>query len=138
MTEKTIRSLIREICDELDVRRLGKIVLPTVLGAGLALAGCSDDSNGKTDTVTRMDAGRDGVGSPEGAYFAPDVYRKDRATVDLKKDSPMAAYGVPDLIKKVDVKADTGKKIDGLIGPLYAPPFTDAGPTPDYMAPDMK
>jgi len=119
MTEKTIRSLISELCAELDLRRLGKVVLPTVMGAGLALAGCSDRA-APTDGL---------VGHPEMGYAVPDAFYRDQPTV--KPDSPVAqpdmGYGVPDLIKKMDqaLKTDAGKKIDGAV----APP---------YMAPDVK
>jgi hypothetical protein len=43
MSESEIRAVLREVCDELD-RRARQLLLPAIVGAGLALAGCGDDS----------------------------------------------------------------------------------------------
>ena len=42
MSESEIRAVLREVCDELD-RRTRQLLLPAIVGAGLALAGCGED-----------------------------------------------------------------------------------------------
>lgn len=119
MTEKEIREVIRELCEELDrgarrVVRQGmrKVVLPSMLGAGLALSACSEPAS--VYSVPPRDGGADRaadgkVGSPEGVL-----------------------YGVP-WDQKV-IKEDGKAKVD--LGPM--PPYMapEAGPQPEYMAPD--
>jgi hypothetical protein len=43
MSESEIRAVLREVCDEID-RRARQLLLPAIVGAGLALAGCGEDS----------------------------------------------------------------------------------------------
>ena len=120
MSEKQIRDILRDVCHDLDrhSRRvvrdgLRKIVLPTVLGAGLALSGgCGDDAV-KQDTTVQKEAG-----PPDSAYIAPDDFGPD-GKVDPKKD---AAVDAP-------VKDTVGGADSAYIAP-------DTGPVPPYMAPE--
>jgi hypothetical protein len=113
MTEREIRELLRTVCLDLDrcARKVvRKVLVPSMLGAGLALAGCSDRDPTPTDDSS--------VASEMGpVYGAPD------ATLD---GGPMPPYMAPD---------DSGIGPQ----PLYAAPGPDGGgpqPQPDYMAPD--
>ena len=124
MSEKQIRDILRDVCADLErhsrrVVRSGvkKVVLPTVLGAGLALGGC--DLGGESD-----------YGAP-----MPDGYYKE-ASVDAKQadgivGKDVAIYSAPDAI----YAAPDLQKVDA--GPSEDYQAPDAGgPQPDYMAPD--
>jgi hypothetical protein len=114
MTEREIREVIRELCDELDEcarRVVKKVVLPSMLGAGLALAGgCSDN--------------------PVPAYGMPDGHN----VVDKKVGGTESAYGMPDQYKKLDLGAQPPysvpmdkaiQKVDGGSAVLYSVPQPD-------------
>ena len=88
MSEKEIRSALHEFMADLErhsrqVVRQGvrKVVLPAVLGTGLALSGCSDDTDPppKSDTIQSdgvqvKDGGKDCTVTEAGIlYMAPDV-----------------------------------------------------------------
>lgn len=91
MSEREIRGLLRTICEELERRgrtlvRKGvrKVLLPTTLGAGLALAGCGDDTTPDRDAKATADAGMPDTGKtdtfkpkidfgPPMPYMAPDA-----------------------------------------------------------------
>lgn len=134
MTEKEIREVIRELCEELDrgARRvikegMRKVVMPSMLGAGLALSAgaCSDKAVPAYGVPDRWI-----VHSPNDAYGVPfDVGVADKEPPpDQKVALPDAAYGLP--------PPDQGLKRD--LGPV-APPYMapDVGPPQvDYMAPD--
>jgi|GEM_PF-3381499 len=120
MSEKEIRGILQELCDDLDRRFRGKIrkvVLPAALGAGMALGGCGDSL---TDVVPLYAAPGDDMSmtelGPQPDYMAPD----------------------PDL----SIPADMGVDFQpiGEMGILYAGPSpdlgVDSGPQPEYMAPD--
>ena len=118
MTEKEIREVIRELCDELDqsARRmvkqgLRKVVLPTVLGAGLALSvgGCGDRTTpGQQDHH---------VSAADMAYGVP-MYMAPMDRGPDKVPQPVFEYGVqhPDY--------NLGKQDHGPTPP-YMPPFVD-------------
>lgn len=133
MSEREIREVLRSVCEDMDRRArravrggVRKVVMPAVLGAGLALGGgCSDDDIDKKQDASVSDGQvKDGAGDgvvpgPDAAYFAPDsiVYMGPDAgppTPDLGPGNPDLAYMAP--------------PADG-----FAP---DAGPQIDYMAPD--
>jgi hypothetical protein len=134
MSEREIRSLLRIICDELDVRaakagRLArKVVLPTMIGAGMALSGgCDDGGTVKTDGIIAgvdaaygvdmsMDAG------PLPPYQAPDG----------------TLYAAPDVGQADSTTTDGGEVDGGKVDAGPQPPYTapDAGPIPPYTAPD--
>lgn len=134
MSEKQIRDILRDVCSDLDrhsrrVVRDGvrKIVLPTVLGAGLALSGCSDDDVVKKDMVG-VEAGM--------LYAGPDAGPLDKGP-DPKKDGAVDDAG----------KGDVGTPDAGPIPPYMAPEGgtlymapdaapADTGPVPPYMAPE--
>lgn len=109
MTEREIREILRTVC--LDLERqckkvVRKVVVPSVLGASLALSGCGDD-----DTTRK-----DGLVGP--LYAAPD------SSVEI---GPQPEYMAPDATLP-DASTDAGPQID------YMAP--DAGPQTPYMAPD--
>jgi len=170
MSEKQIRDILRDVCADLDrhsrqVVRQGvrKIVLPTVLGAGLALSpGCGDDAV-KQDTTVQQDGGllymgpdagppdtgpdpkkdgaldgpgTDGVGTPDMAYMGPDAGKADAG--------PIPPYMAPEG-GTLYMGPDAGPMPpDGLpVPPYMAPdgapkPPPDGGPMPPYMAPPDK
>jgi len=109
MSEKEIRSLLRTICADLD-RSIRKALLPTALGASLALGACSDDSNGQPDTTT-----------------------PDTAVVDAGHDQKVADQKVPDGALTDQRVADQTQQ-DQQAGPDL--PKWDFWPPPPYMAPD--
>jgi hypothetical protein len=113
MSEKEIRGILKELCDDLDRRFRGKIrkvVLPAALGAGVALsAACGDQVTLYAGPPPGNDMALEAGAQPE--YMAPDP-------------------------------ADMGVDVQpiGEMGILYAGPSPDLGidngPQPDYMAPD--
>lgn len=134
MSEREIREILREVCADLDrhsraVVRNGvrKIVLPTVLGAGLALGGC--DSASRPMYAAPLPDGQvadsqvsDGVAPTDGAvYAAPDV----GPTPPYMAPDSSPVYAAPDMVY---MAPDAGPT------PPYMAP--DKGPQPDYMAPD--
>ena len=65
MSESEIRALLRTIRADLD-RALRKVVLPTALGAGIALsAGCSDDASTPQPDAMTSDAALVDSASPD-------------------------------------------------------------------------
>jgi hypothetical protein len=140
MSEREIRSLLRIICDELDVRaaRAGrvarKVVLPTMLGAGLALTGgCDDGRPVQTDGIIA------GVDAAYGVDMSMDVGPGPlyMAPADLAPDTTDGTVPMPDtMYMGPDVgQADASK--DVALDAPPAPPYTapDAGPVPPYTAP---
>jgi hypothetical protein len=118
MSEKQIREILKDVCADLEqhsrrVVRSGvrKVVLPTVLGAGLALGGC--DLGSESDYGAPM---------PDGYYKEAGV---DKGKSDGIVGKDVAVYSAPDAIyaAPMDGQADTKKKPDN-------------GAQPDYMAPD--
>ena len=86
MSEKDIRAAIHKVCSELDGRarphavRLGArhVVLPILLGAGLAAPACdgdveSDDDDG-VQTGSPTGTGMPATGTPQPAYGVPGGY----------------------------------------------------------------
>ena len=138
MSEKQIRDILRDVCSDLDrhsrrVVRDGvrKIVLPAVLGAGLALSGCSDDDTVKKDSTVQQE-----VGLPDMTYMSPDAGPPDKGP-DPKKDGAVDEAG----------KGDVGTPDTGPVPPYMAPEggtlymapdagVADTGPVPPYMAPE--
>lgn len=126
MSEKQIREILRDVCADLEqhsrrVVRAGvrKVVLPSVLGAGLALGGC--DLGGESDY---------GAPVPDG-YYKVDAGKGDGVVEDVGKGDAIvgkdaAVYSAPDAIYAAPMDgaaADTKKEADN-------------GAQPDYMAPD--
>lgn len=126
MSEKQIRDILRDVCADLEehsrrVVRSGirKVVLPTVLGAGLALGGC--DLGNESDYGAPMP-------QPDGLYKEAGV---DAELSDGIVGKDVAIYSAPDAI----YAAPDLKKVDA--GPSEDYQAPDAGgPQPDYMAPD--
>lgn len=110
MTELEIREILATVCRDLDQcarRVVRKVVVPSVLGAGLALGGCTDREPAPTDGAVTSEMGPV-YGAPDAAYMGPDA-------------GPIPPYMAP----------------DGWAQPLYAAPAPDGtAPQPDYMAPD--
>lgn len=131
MSEKEIRRIIKEVCADLDrhasIRALAlkgarKVVLPAMLGAGLALGGC---------TETRM---MYGVPMPDGQVMDSQV--ADGKVVGAEAGTPDAIYMAPDAgIADMAQKTDTGPQID-YMAPDAAVKPPDGLPIPPYMAPN--
>ena len=122
MTEKEIREVIRELCEDLDRRArravkdgLRKVVLPSMLGAGLALApaGCDDRAVPGTDqkVVPRADA----------AYGVPFDGR-----VKTDDSGAIPPYMAPDAGPQPEYMRASGRGRP--VSRAYMAP--DAGPTP--------
>jgi len=127
MSEKEIRGLLRTICDRLDQRArrvTRKVVVPSMLGASLALSGCGDgravpgDGQVVSEAAPVYAAPMDA--RPPEAGPAPDAgpIPVDGRPVEVGP-APDSIYQAPDA---------------GPIPPYLAP---DAGPQPDYLAPDV-
>lgn len=141
MSEREIRSLLRIICDELDVRaaKVGraarKVVLPSMIGAGLALTGGCDDGRAvQTDGIIA------GVDAAYGVDMSMDVGPGPlyMAPVDAAYLAPDASgdgvVPVPDLVYMgPDAGPPDAAKVDAGPQPPYTAP--DAGPVPPYTAP---
>jgi hypothetical protein len=123
MSEREIRSLLGEICHELDRRArsaIKNVAIPAALGAGLALGACSDDSTSPPKDAATADIQRQD-GQPRKDASRPSDGGVDLSQIDM---GPAPEYAAPQL--------------DAGIAPAYmAPDFrrVDAGPTPDYAAP---
>ena len=142
MSEKEIRGILQELCDDLDRRFRGKIrkvVLPAALGAGMALgAACGE---GITDVVPLYAAPAGDIGlveaGPQPAYMGPDPQ-------DLGVDiQPIDEMGILYAGPSPDMGIDNGPQPEYMapddLGPVppYMAPNPDLGPPqPDYMAPD--
>ena len=127
MSEKEIRRIIQEVCSDLDrharLRALAskgvrKLVLPAVVGAGLALGGCVESRS------------LYGVPMPDGKVAADAKASKK----DGKVGSDLApVYMAPD---KGVAKVDSGPQVD-YMAPDKGATKVDTGPMPPYMAPDV-
>jgi hypothetical protein len=138
MTEREIREVIRELCEELDrgARRviregMRKVVMPSMLGAGLALSAgaCSDKAvpaYGVPDGLV--------IAPHDAAYGVPfdrgigETSDKKVTTPDQKVAMPDAAYGLPPPDQAL--KRDIGPVVPPYMAPDVGPPQVD------YMAPD--
>ena len=96
MSERDIRTAIRQVCSDLDQRSssqttavtVGKVVLPLVLGAGLVSPACSSDVNEEGQGgATTTQAGTQ-TGTNTGTTTGTD-------TGTTPAGAPMPAYGVP-------------------------------------------
>ncbi len=86
MSEREIRGILRSICDELDQyagrlisKGVRKVLLPTAVGAGLALggaAGCSDDSPPSPDATTSDSISQTDGGAQLDGVKNPDLHQK--------------------------------------------------------------
>ena len=141
MSEKQIRDILRDVCADLDrhsrrVVRDGvrKLVLPTVLGAGLALTGCDARENVPLYGVP-ADVGVE-AGLDVFPYMAPDAGPRDQKVEPAEAGAPDLMYGVAD-----QVPADTvppppdGPPVLPYMAPDSKPQPPDAGAQPPYMAP---
>lgn len=148
MSEKEIRGILQEVCAELDRRvrdavRQGvrKVLLPTALGAGLALTPACEserstpggDAMAQTDGSQRADTGQlDGGAVPP--YMAPD---QDMGGPQPDYMAPEPDGGpVPPYMAPDDGGAIDAAEIDGGAVIEYMAPDPDGGPVPPYMAPD--
>ena len=137
MSEKEVRRILAAVCSEIDAcaRKFYKgglknVVLPTILGTGLAMSpGCLDRDESKGD-VTPEDI----VPCPGDAYGIPaDIYDTPPAPeYGGPWDVPPVAdvYGIPDAVPDVPPQ------------PAYGVPMEDAGdeevlppPAEDYGVP---
>lgn len=167
MTEREIRGILRQVFARLDERArravhtgVRKVVLPSMLGAGLALsqAGCDGRDVSQHDATAQTDGGvKQDLGTPQVEYMAPDP---DGGTVKMDglpapaymgpdMGDPQPPYMAPDMGEpQVEymapdpdagtTKADaTGPALDAGSVLLYQAPFPDGGAIPPYMAPDM-
>src|SRR5512137_1819124 len=116
MSEQHIRTVLREICEELD-RCARKVVFPSLVGAGIALAGgCDNGRPVPSDTGVS--------GEVRMLYGVPD-WRPEQP--------PLPPYGVPFDRGARPIDKRQAREAPPL--PPYMAP--DAGPPqPDYMAPD--
>ena len=141
MSEKQIRDILRDVCADLDrhsrrVVRDGvrQLVLPTVLGAGLALTGCDARENVPLYGVP-ADVGVE-AGLDVFPYMAPDAGPRDQKVEPAEAGAPDLMYGVAD-----QVPADTvppppdGPPVLPYMAPDSKPQPPDAGAQPPYMAP---
>jgi hypothetical protein len=141
MSEREIRSVLRQVLEELD-RHARKIVYPSLLGAGIALSsgGCGDGRAVQADTIALPDSAY-GVPDSQPIYAAPDMRRQDGPV-----SRPDTAYMAPDhrrpdagpIPPYMAPEAGPIPPIDGGPMPPYMPPWPDGAPIPPYMAPDAK
>ena len=131
MSEQHIRTVLREICEELD-RCARKVVFPSLVGAGIALAGGCDGRPAPADTSIAGDATAvygvqplDGVRPeqpPLPPYMAPPFDRGVRDQRQARESPPVPPYMAPD-----DAKPP---KLDGGPQPLYNAPPVPPEPKP--------
>ena len=138
MSEQHIRTVLREICEELD-RCARKVVFPSLVGAGIALAGgCDNGRPAPADTSIAGDATAvygvqplDGVRPeqpPLPPYMAPPFDRGVRDQRQARESPPVPPYMGPDV----------GPPQPEYMAPDDAkPPKLDAGPQPLYNAPPV-
>jgi hypothetical protein len=157
MTEKQIRSIIKQVFARID-QNARKVVLPTMLGAGLALSGGCDGRGVPADQDATQQNLDGMIGSPDTAYMGPDLTpdpdmarldagpNPDVARLDGTIPMPDVAYMGPDIGPMMDgpqpayIAPDAGPvppymAPDGAITPDYMAPDPDGGPQPLYMAP---
>lgn len=121
MTEKEIRDILRTVSLDLERRCkkvVRKVLVPSVLGATLALSGCGDDDTTK----------KDGLVGP--LYAAPDASMELGPQPEYMAADATLPDGIQPLYSAPDASTDAGPQID------YMAP--DAGPQPPYMAPDAQ
>jgi hypothetical protein len=140
MTEREIRTVLQRVREELE-RRARQLVVPSLIGAGLALSSCAPDINlpyGVPDDW-RVRLEQQITDTP--VYGLPDRgpwldMRRDKiAPKDVKPDAiapkPDAVYGVPDVKKDTiapkDTRLDTVTPREG--GATDGGSTTDAGPS---------
>ena len=146
MTEQEIRRIIRDVCSDLDRRvwdpvrgTFRKVVVPTMLGTGMALTACGSQGHrggggqAIVDSGTAQDSGggdTDAGAMPE--YMAPDDAggAEDAGEPDA---GPEPLYMAPDDAGPAPeyMAPDAGPQPDDA-----GPQPDDAGPQPEYMAPD--
>jgi hypothetical protein len=161
MSEREIRKIIRSVCADLDQRakRAAQntarcVVLPTIMGLSLTVAGCDDKKPGHIDAQASEDgavivpdgateggAGRDsGVvalyAAPLDAGLLADSGAKDAGQTEdaaIKDAGPQVKYMA--VIPDAEADADSGTKRDAGMIALYAVPFIDSGAQAEYAAP---
>jgi hypothetical protein len=158
MSEKEIRKIIRSVCADLDHRakRAAQttarcVVLPTVMGLSLTVAGCPKNETDHLDaqvaageggavggaggfggggaTTAAGGAGGSGQTRDSGAVAIYSAPLKDAGTkpdAAVKDAGPQVKYMAP---------TDAGAKPDSGAVALYSVPFIDAGAQAEYMAP---
>jgi hypothetical protein len=129
MTEKEIRAYLKRI--------FAKMMVPTTLATGLAMAGCSDDST-PTDGAVADGAVTDGaVDQQQAADGAIDQQQAADGTIDQQQaadgavDQQQAADGAVDQQQAADGAVDQQQSVDTV-------QYWDIPPYPPYMAPDAE
>jgi len=119
MTEKEIRKAIESFCEDLDRRRPRGLLLPIILGAGLAVSACDSEPQPEyaaPDTTSSSGVGA--TGATGGAGGAGAATGGDGGAV--------VEYMAPD----AGVGGDGGAMVE-----YMAPDAGDGGAVPEYMAP---
>ena len=146
MSEKQIRDILRDVCADLDrhsrrVVRGGvrKIVLPAVLGAGLALTGCDSVQLYGIPDANPPEAGTKDGGVEAGLdvfpYMAPDAGPRDQKVEPAEAGAPDLMYGVADQVPADTMPPPDGPPVLPYMAPDSKPQPPDAGAQPPYMAP---
>lgn len=103
MTEKQIREMLHDALAELD-RRARKVILPSMLGVGLALSGCGDRAVTWSDgqaAASEAGAGLDqgvalpDIGFPIPPYMAPEPDAQITPPPQTDYAAPMYAAPMP-------------------------------------------
>jgi hypothetical protein len=135
MTEKEIRTIIKQVFARID-QAARRVVLPTMLGAGIALSGGCDGRDVPADQDATQQKLDGMIGYPDTAYMGPDLAPPDTLRLDVAPDPD--AVRLDGQIPMPDVAymgPDTGPALDaGPVPPYMAPDFGE--PQPDYMGPD--
>ena len=141
MTEKDIRTILRQVLEEWDRRLVTRVVMPTALGVGLALSGCGGRALAPTDAQPPMtEAGQqisvDGGRAGDGLPFVTE------AGQPLYLDNGIApTYMAPAYMAPAPDARITPPPQPDYMAPMYGGPFPepDARITPppqeDYAAP---
>ena len=134
MSEQHIRTVLREICEELD-RCARKVLFPSLVGAGIALAGGCDngrpvptDGSVSGEMMPLYAAPLDGRLRPEQPPLPPYGVPFDRGLRDqrqARENPPVPPYMAPD-----DAKPPPPPKLDGGPQPLYNAPPVPPEPKP--------
>jgi hypothetical protein len=120
MSEKEIRTIIQRVREELD-RRARKLIYPSLLGAGLALTGCSDTAVPMYGLPPRDAAVDHKTASEMNPLYAVPDSGSDLKKIDSGVTTPYSVPA-PDGAAKVD---KSGVKLDGGGVSLYAVPAPD-------------
>ncbi|MBU0550862.1 hypothetical protein KKF91_05050 [Myxococcota bacterium] len=125
--ERQIRQAISEFCAELDMRRVGKAMLPALLGA--SLTGCPPRAlyaGPPADDPRAVEAPKE---AQVALYAAPDPRLIDEPQIKpAPSDDVGDLYAAPDPIAEyaaVDPEFDGVKRDDRRLSPTYKPPMME-------------